>query len=634
MKKIIKRLSVFTFAIFFSLSSMNITVNANPAAGVVAKEVLKTIGYSALGTGTASIVSHLMDSWLGTGKEYYDSTGANKTMNYYGENTNFGEMVNSGADNENCYNTYSSTVEDNRVYSLVQNVDNSKTTLYCPITQQYVTTNNITYNQQYDTYFIENNEYNYYITNNYTYVSYYIINNETQEDSYYEIYYELPDGRNSYDLRSYEVWGEYFVYDVVGYDSIKEDDGKTLALYHLNGNAKDSSYWNNPDMSIGSGVYSDAKFGSGLVSTVGSNIRMKKPENFDENNFTLEFTFVTSMTGNISFSIYDGFGYYTNPSGTYTTSSKFHLYTDVTFCSISSPGIYSFVYQCRDGIIEGYINGAKCNITTRDDNFTSNREYRGFFSFDDDYFYLCGGSSTSWKYVIDEVRLSNCALYSGDSISVMSQEFDTNQVLVTPTQFHESMIAVQANYEVTNYRVGGVRPTYPTDGYVYIYLEDDVVKDIQQFQGDGWYSINGAIRKNGKWVDLKNYDLSVLTFDDTSADDGTDSDSGTNSKPNDNVSDNDTNDNSSSGGGLSDLLDGIGGLFDGLMSIIGKVLEYIGKALDLLSGTVTKIIDIIPSNVTNMLSAIFPFIPEEWVVGIELAIVCSVILGIVRFFKG
>lgn len=90
---------------------------------------------------------------------------------------------------------------------------------------------------------------------------------------------------------------------------------------------------------------------------------------------------------------------------------------------------------------------------------------------------------------------------------------------------------------------------------------------------------------------------------------------------------------SGSGSGLGDLLDGIGSIGNVIMSILGKLLEYVGKALDLVGNTVTKVIDIIPQNITNLLGALFPFLPEEWLTAIELSLVLAVVVGIVGIFK-
>lgn len=255
MKKICKKICIYFLSLFLVFSNVSVPTYASAA---VLGPILKTIGYSALGTGASYIVNKLLDSWLGTGKKYYDSTGSSNNMNYC--NNNFSNVTNSGAKYENCYNSYSSTTTsyDNRTYSLVKNVNNTLS-VYSPITNSYTTYNSVSYNNNYNTYNFVTNEYNYYITNNYTYVSYYITNNYTNEDSYYEIYYEMPDGRNSYTLEKEDIWGEYLIYDIVTYDKVAEDDGKTLALYHFNGDTKDYSYWNNDNFPLASGSFSSGK---------------------------------------------------------------------------------------------------------------------------------------------------------------------------------------------------------------------------------------------------------------------------------------------------------------------------------------------------------------------------------------
>lgn len=623
MKKKVYKIFSFVLSSLIILSSFSVPVNAT--VGAFAGPILQTIGYSALGTTTATIVGNLLDSWLGTDKRYYDCQGTDSNMNYYANSSNFGTISSSGADNENCWNTYNTNITDKRTYSLVKNTTNNTTSIYCPITNTYKTINNvsnITYNQQYDTYYIQNNEYNYYVTNNYTYVSYYIINNSTNEESYYEIYYELPDGRNSYDLRPYEVWGEYFVYDVVGYDSIVEDDGRTLALYHLNQDLKDSSYWNHSDICGGLGVYSTGKFDYGYAVNFQNRASLILPSNFDYNNFTLEFTCVFPSKENLYIKI---------PSEIYPNSiDSDYAYFKLGY-SPSSGGIYSVVIQSDNGSFSFYLNGIK--ITDVEEIKELEYSYSYILELKNDCLIFGGNPNKSNEnFLIDEIRLSNCPLYSSDSISVMSQEFDTNQVLCTPVNFHEGIIAIKGTYKVSDYRVGGVRPTYPTEGFVYIYLENNICKGIQQFQNDGWYSVDGCIRKKGEWITLEDYDFSVLSFDDT------DNDS-SNSGNNGSVSDNDTSSGDSgdsggsSGGGLGNFLKGLGSIGDALLSILGKLLEYVGKAFELITGLIDDVLTIIPENITNLISALFPFIPEEWVSCITLSLVLGVVGIIIGLFK-
>ena len=81
-----------------------------------------------------------------------------------------------------------------------------------------------------------------------------------------------------------------------------------------------------------------------------------------------------------------------------------------------------------------------------------------------------------------------------------------------PSNPIENDIVVMSNVPVSDYRIGGVRPTFPVLGYTYIYLEDDVVKNVQQYQGNGWVSVDSFIFRNGEWIELKNFNMKDLEF--------------------------------------------------------------------------------------------------------------------------
>lgn len=170
--------------------------------------------------------------------------------------------------------TYNTTVNYKVFNDYTKNTNvttNYNYSFYNPVTNNYNYTNDYSYNPEYRTYYYTINEgdtnVDYYVTDNTTYVSYYIIEtNETTQDkfeSYYEIYYELPDGRNSFNLSREDIWGEYFLYDYTRYDNIPEDDGTTLGLWHLDGNLKDSSYWGNSAGTSYTSTYNDARFEGG-----------------------------------------------------------------------------------------------------------------------------------------------------------------------------------------------------------------------------------------------------------------------------------------------------------------------------------------------------------------------------------
>lgn len=127
---------------------------------------------------------------------------------------------------------------------------NSTTNNYTLNMPTYNTTNNyyetyniknIYYNNTYNTYhFQTTNNYNYYITYSPTYININYLDSGSGTLCDFTYFYELPDGRNSWDLSASEVYGMYFMYNATNYDMVVED-GATLALYHFDGNINDSS---------------------------------------------------------------------------------------------------------------------------------------------------------------------------------------------------------------------------------------------------------------------------------------------------------------------------------------------------------------------------------------------------------
>lgn len=90
---------------------------------------------------------------------------------------------------------------------------------------------------------------------------------------------------------------------------------------------------------------------------------------------------------------------------------------------------------------------------------------------------------------------------------------------------------------------------------------------------------------------------------------------------------------SGSGGGLGGFLDGLGSVGNAIMSILGKLMEILGSAIELVTGAITDLITIIPNSIGELLGALFPVFPEEWIKAITLSLVLGVVVGIVRMFK-
>lgn len=98
-------------------------------------------------------------------------------------------------------------------------------------------------------------------------------------------------------------------------------------------------------------------------------------------------------------------------------------------------------------------------------------------------------------------------------------------------------------------------------------------------------------------------------------------------------------------GGGSSILDGLGKVFGAigkvidkiigfLLDIIAKVVEGFTKILDLFAGTFTKLVDLVPSGFNDFLSAMFPYIPEDWITLVTASITIFALGSIFWFLRG
>ena len=112
----------------------------------------------------------------------------------------------------------------------------------------------------------------------------------------------------------------------------------------------------------------------------------------------------------------------------------------------------------------------------------------------------------------DELRISKGALYSGEYTPHVGP-FDVPTVLVTPdiSAVPDGTVAVKSAVSVADFRVGGVRPSYPVEGSVYISLDaDKKVTSCQQYQSGTWTECQGSVCDNDTWVDLSGYSFAGL----------------------------------------------------------------------------------------------------------------------------
>lgn len=88
----------------------------------------------------------------------------------------------------------------------------------------------------------------------------------------------------------------------------------------------------------------------------------------------------------------------------------------------------------------------------------------------------------------------------------------------------------------------------------------------------------------------------------------------------------------SSGNWIESIISGLGSFFDGILTIVGKVIELIGKLIDLITKAFADLLDIVPTNFVNFLTALFPMVPEEWITAATLFITLALLGVLIKFF--
>ena len=289
--------------------------------------------------------------------------------------------------------------------------------IYDPDNRTYSFTATNSFNTTNNTYISYNYSYTYHI--NYTSVTY--IGTTAQYDEVYKYYYELPDGRSSADLTADELLALNTEVDVVPYTR-STDNTALRSLYHLDGNVKDSSYWNyltSWEWTKGASITyleSPSPFGGYLyLDETEHEWNLNLPSGIGSQDFTLQFRLYQKATVTPQADSYIAFG--TNQvlqfdGGDFTFNGTAHL---------MPVGTWNEFAIIRDsGTLRLYLNGVQV------DSYTNTAAFSKVITF---HF----GSQQQTTKGIDEVRVLNYALQTGGSnYDAATAPFDTNLSLILP----------------------------------------------------------------------------------------------------------------------------------------------------------------------------------------------------------
>lgn len=503
-------------------------------------------------------------------------------------------------------------------YKSVLNTTNN--TFYDMSRDYTYTYNTAYYNNTYNSYYIpvtyNDVDYNYFITYSPTYTNItYIVDgcNDPSQAVSNNYYFQLPDGRNSYNLTADDVFGIPLAGEVINYDATPENDN-CVALYHFDGNITDASGKSNTAVFDDGTVpqyISSSSFGKHLMLTNRGRFSLTLPEAL-EAPYTIEFRVnygqyqsffpISSELGNGyerdfyisdrrvthsgSSSLYHNnqvfikalkqylihhnkysfyfagldegarknrFGYYWETGGLYfydfpSVTSYYAQDKSLNYISISTSLLSSNYDTCfietenkysaekltgqsfnygscssnssipiplgqwvnmaivNDGsTVKYYMNGVEFTPPSNWVESTGSVDYLSFY----------GSPGFTYSYY-DELRISKGALYTSN-YTPASAPFDIPMALTLPSEKTEGAIAVKSAVAVNNVRLGGVRPSYPAQGDVYVSLDaDKKVTSCQQYQSGTWTECQGSVCDNDTWVDLSKYSFAgqVVNEDD------------------------------------------------------------------------------------------------------------------------
>ena len=620
--------------------------------------VVKGLTYGAV-VGTAA-GNWLYDKVMRWGGGSGTTVSDNSAEFNYKSNNNFSHVTNTGAKNNYIYNnSYSSTSKTTNNYQVLNTTNK---TFYDITHNTYQTYNNITYNQQYNTYKIDytynNYNYNTYITNNNTYVSYYIVNNDKpDDDTYAEVYLVLPDGRSAYGLKATDVWGQYFNYNVSGAQRVAEDDGTTLGLWHLDGNFTNSAYNQTINPTFGSTDFRvvDDVWGSGLNVT---NIDFPDVISFPN---TIEFRLYTSDSNSkvyVPYQIeiqYDLSKWDTTYFADEACSTAIGTFTTPLYLVIPSAGWHSVVMcQNENGDFIYYIDGVPCEASRKPNYQTSVGYYRPDGSHSSMDFqnsmiigkreYLYDNRFRIGAYgVLDEFRISNKVLYSSRFNPALAP-FDTNLVQVRPADPMDGDIVVYSDgVEISDHRIGGVRPTFPTTGFAWLSITDDYTCDsVQVYNGSSWVSSSADIYYQGSWYSVKDFDFEKCCYlqktdsggsgsGGSGGGDSGGSGSGGGGSGGSGSGDTDISDSSLWNKLFGALASAVGAVFKGLLTVLATFAEGFASVVSTLTQLFTSLIGL-GGEFSDFTGSFFSWLPSEIVGLLSLSITLGIVMAVIRFF--
>lgn len=303
---------------------------------------------------------------------------------------------------------------------------------------------------------------------------------------------------------------------------IYSDDGENL---RCNGNVWDRAVPLSQKLSVGS--YYDLSYISSILVPLGTSPLSVLRSTTIKSQGSVPNSYLSSGYDGEDASFVRKYGWLSNPDSAPTFSSS-RIYEDAkirgaTYYDYSNTS--GFTYYATGGTIRHY--------TEKEYRWTPSQYVHANFSYDsyrnqwvsmritlsgnNIYYFVNGdlvgsGSFTrptadkfyiksSGTVYLDELRVTTGSLSSTGVYTPPSAPYDTNKVLALPDKLTAGTIYVQNITPVTICRVGGVRPSNPSKGFLYIPLHSDHTGGQPQlYDGNNWVDVTAMVYDGSKTV--------------------------------------------------------------------------------------------------------------------------------------
>lgn len=124
-----------------------------------------------------------------------------------------------------------------------------------------------------------------------------------------------------------------------------------------------------------------------------------------------------------------------------------------------------------------------------------------------DKFYI----KSSGTLYLDELRVTTGDMVSNETYTPSGKPYDTNKVLALPNTLSANTIYARHSTPVSSWRVGGVRPSNPSTGFLYIPLYDDYTGgQAQLYDGANWVDVEAMVYDGSTSKSVKGYKFTPM----------------------------------------------------------------------------------------------------------------------------